>query len=121
MGGTDLSATSGLTHSGPLGSLGLATGPGLDTGLGEPSHDDRSADSVSGGDTAGGLSTEVSAADLVYRKVDAFHRESFCGYVYNLETATGYYVAQGVVASNCRCTIAIQQVDPALFPDLGLV
>jgi hypothetical protein len=32
---------------------------------------------------------------------------SFRGYVYNLETNTGWYTGHGIVTSNCRCTEAL--------------
>jgi hypothetical protein len=31
------------------------------------------------------------------------NRSEFRGYVYNLETRDGWYVADGIVTHNCRC------------------
>lgn len=38
-------------------------------------------------------------------------KRDFSGHVYNLETSTGWYVAEGVIVHNCRCTVLA--VDPA--------
>lgn len=40
----------------------------------------------------------------------------FSGHVYNLETRDGFYVANGVIAHNCRCEISIE-TDLSLIPD----
>jgi hypothetical protein len=32
------------------------------------------------------------------------NRSEFSGYVYNLETRDGWYVADGIVTHNCRCS-----------------
>ena len=34
-------------------------------------------------------------------------RTEFAGFVYNLETGPGWYVANGIVAHNCRCAVVI--------------
>lgn len=32
--------------------------------------------------------------------------ENYSGHVYNLQTSSGTYIAEGVVAHNCRCALA---------------
>ena len=41
-------------------------------------------------------------------------RYFYSGHVYNLETSTGYYIANGIVTHNCRCTMipVIEGVEP---------
>ena len=58
-----------------------------------------------------GIGRSVSASD----RVDAFaagvtfdhivriERQMFSGHVYNLETGSAWYFANGIVAHNCRC------------------
>jgi hypothetical protein len=37
------------------------------------------------------------------------NRESFHGFVYNLDTGEGWYTASGVVCRNCRCTVVYEE------------
>jgi len=41
--------------------------------------------------------------DIELDKVMRVSKRRFAGHVFNLETASGYYVANGVFVSNCRC------------------
>jgi hypothetical protein len=46
------------------------------------------------------------AAGLVLAdQVIGVHRERFEGHVYNLETAGGWYWANGIITHNCRCSV----------------
>lgn len=42
-------------------------------------------------------------------RVTGFDVQSFRGPVFNLETASGAYVAQGLVTHNCRCTMTLRR------------
>ena len=44
------------------------------------------------------------AGDVVADRVVKVFRRSWAGHVYNLQTATGWYVANGIVTHNWRCT-----------------
>lgn len=44
------------------------------------------------------------AGDVVADRVVHVSRRAWSGHVYNLQTATGWYVANGIVTHNCRCT-----------------
>lgn len=46
---------------------------------------------------------------LVLDRVRGADRTEFNGWVYNLETRAGWYIANGIVAHNCRCEL---QTDP---------
>lgn len=48
--------------------------------------------------------------DMAFDDVISVKRNLFHGFVYTLETETGIYEAQGIVAKNCRCTIAFEVV-----------
>ena len=43
-------------------------------------------------------------------KLAHIRRIKFSGHVYNLETATGWYAANNIVAHNCRCTLWYERV-----------
>jgi hypothetical protein len=45
-----------------------------------------------------------AAGPVFADQVVSVERDSFHGFVYNLETTTGAYVADGIVTHNCRCT-----------------
>jgi hypothetical protein len=47
----------------------------------------------------------ISSDYFVYDRVVAFEHEWFTGHVYNLQTESEYYIAQGVVVHNCRCAL----------------
>ena len=58
-------------------------------------------------------------AGLVYSdEVIKVRRHPFEGHVYNLQTSTGWYIANGIIAHNCRCSPAPQVRGlPALIPE----
>lgn len=45
------------------------------------------------------------AGDVVSDRVIDTFRRSFSGHVYNLETVAGWYIANGTIVHNCRCSI----------------
>ena len=68
--------------------------PRLDYTLG----DRPSGYSEFGGERLNGLSQFVAATKIVNVK-----RSDFSGHVYNLQTADGWYTANGIIAHNCSC------------------
>lgn len=54
-----------------------------------------------GGDGLLRLASEVSADEIVH-----VERVPYSGHVFNLQTTSGWYIANGIVAHNCRCTVA---------------
>jgi len=96
--------------------------PELNSGSSQPRGDRSSGDPKAFGESVDGLSGFVSSSDLL----DAYDvpsrddlkpfagdvipdlvvrvaRRSFEGHVYNLQTATGWYLANQIVVHNCRC------------------
>jgi hypothetical protein len=69
-----------------------------DTEFVQPSLHGSVADAIGFGHlvTAGGFFVEAA-------KVVRIGRRKFCGHVYNLETSTGWYLANNIIAHNCRC------------------
>ena len=45
------------------------------------------------------------AGAIQFKKVVGVGREPFSGHVYNLETTSGFYTANGIITHNCRCSI----------------
>jgi hypothetical protein len=44
------------------------------------------------------------ARNIEFDRVLKVSRRSFSNHVYNLETKTGWYIADGILTHNCRCT-----------------
>jgi hypothetical protein len=44
------------------------------------------------------------ASNISFDRVLNVSRRGFSGHVYNLETKTGWYIANGILTHNCRCT-----------------
>jgi hypothetical protein len=53
------------------------------------------------------------AGDVFLDKVVSVERESFHGYVYDLESPFGWIVANGIFTSNCRCSMVTLSRDEA--------
>lgn len=88
------------SHAGPLDPFLLGGSADLDTGLGESFPQGRPADTE-------GVGQRLDAfAALVERdKVVEIRRVPANGHVFNLETSSGTYIAQGVIVHNCRCHV----------------
>lgn len=71
---------------------------GLDARSVQNGGDSRVPRDVGAGDGPDGLPFAVTPDDIV-----SIERKSFAGHVYNLETAAGMYVANGIMTHNCRC------------------
>ena len=98
----------GLGHSGSLGgrSPGHADGhrgasiADLDPALFESTANDGAGDAEAIRDVGFTL-----AADIAPDQVVSVERYAFHGMVYNLETERGWYIANGIITHNCRCTV----------------
>ena len=74
----------------------------FDAALDQAAPDRWSADAKGFGESLFALTGLVTLDQIVHIDV----RMSDC-HVYNLQTTTGWYIAGGVVAHNCRCTIIV--------------
>lgn len=79
-------------------------------------------DSIDGGSSASEtmrerihrLAPEISLDDLALCDLDivtAVSTSNFAGHVYNLETVDGWYIANGIIVHNCRCTVGLVPPD----------
>ncbi len=73
-----------------------------DANLREPSGDGRTRDAELARQLIRGTSGPV-AVD----KVIAVNRRAFHGVVYNLQTEAGWYIANGIITHNCRCSLGL--------------
>lgn len=78
---------------------GLATATDGQPKLPEPTNNDRSADPEMVRETLDRLTGRVALREVAEVDVYTFH-----GSVFNLETADGWYIANGIASHNCRCT-----------------
>ena len=91
-----------FAHATPLNHFGFGPSPDRRSGFDKPAADDGASDTEVVCKSLFGFASEVSVHKVVNVEVVSFH-----GPVYNLETTTGYYIADGLVVHNCRCTTGI--------------
>ena len=85
-------------HSGKHGVTPIS---GLDSYLKKMPPNDRSGNIEPLGKRFFGLPEFIKTKKVVRIKVDFFH-----GYVYDLHTTSTLYISEGIISSNCRCTVA---------------
>lgn len=85
--------------------VGLGDGPHADPALNEGVRKSLSTDPERLGELVDRLAGLVSADPIV-----SIRRRPFSGQVFNLQTSTGWYIANNILVHNCRCAIA--PVDP---------
>lgn len=101
---------------GHAGEHGFASIPALDSGALEGSYDWslRNAEELADFDWALSSGIELDdVVDLVFSEAD------FCDHVYNLENEQNWYLANGIIAHNCRSSIAPIVSDDFDFLDAG--
>lgn len=79
--------------------IGLDASAGLDAGGEKAPADRAAADSEAFRQSLLRFAGQVAPDQIV-----GVRRYGFSGHVYNLQTADGWYIANGVVTHNCRCT-----------------
>ncbi|MEV5047360.1 phage minor head protein [Streptomyces griseoincarnatus] len=85
----------------------LLTGaPDLDARSGQDVADAAVGDLVSPHQVLQGLTGRVALHDVV-----RVERRSFSGHVYNLESAGGWYIANGIASHNCRCVLRLARAE----------
>ena len=99
--GTD--ASFGLAHLGHADSVGLTSAPRLHTSLQKPCPDSAPGGGQGLRNALLALPGQVTLDDVVNVELKPFH-----GYVYNLESDLGWYIANGIVTHNCRCELKIR-------------
>ena len=98
MGGGDLGGSLGGGHPLPLDSLGLGLASRLDTRLNQALSERPSIDSQFFGQAVLGLPFDVALQEVI-----KIRNDYFIGHVYNLQTESGLFVADGIITHNCRC------------------
>lgn len=89
--------------------LSLLAGSGRHTCLAEQTCNDAATDAIGVREVLAAFSGHVGCYDVV-----SVRHFQFCGHVYDLQTFSSLYIANGVLTSNCVCSTTI-------LPDLGLI
>jgi hypothetical protein len=90
------------------GDCALVTGAGVEASAGKPSHNDRPGYPKAFGQSLDGFTGQVSRVQVV-----EIRRFNWAGHVYDLEEESGLMVANGIIASNCKCSVTEVIVDDA--------
>lgn len=106
MGSGGIGGAFGGGHLGRPGESALAAVAGGEAGVSKPSHDDRAGHPEA---FAEFLDRYAGQVDLV-QVVDVRYGQ-FSGHVYDLEESSGLMVANGIIASNCKCSTITTLVD----------
>lgn len=88
-------------HPLPPERLGFAHASDGNPGMHEPVADDRATDVVAGAESQLAFPGQVALDEII-----SVQLKPFSGHVYNLQTESGWFVADGIVSHNCNCTIA---------------
>lgn len=83
---------------------GRAASSRLDSHSEQPVANHSAADAIEFGERLLGSAIAVSLAQVV--KIE---RRDFAGHVFNLQTESGAYLANGIVSHNCRCTLVYDE------------
>jgi hypothetical protein len=100
MSGGNLLFSLACGHSFPLDSFGLGLSSGFDASIKKLSSERASAYIKLFSKCVFGLPFDVSLQEVVNVRNDVFS-----GHVYNLQTESGVYVANGIITHNCRCGV----------------
>ena len=103
MSGLDLVRTLLFGHFRPLDSFGFGLCSGSYSGLHQSMSKSGAADTSLFSKAVFGFSGNISL-----QKVIKIGYTKFSGHVYNLQTATGIYVANGIITHNCRCGVGYE-------------
>ena len=98
--GRHLAGAVAIRHASPLERFGLALPANDDIGGKEPLANSPTIDIEGFGDGVLGFAGKIAPDQIVGVERQAFH-----GYVYNLQTASECYVAEGIITHNCRCWV----------------
>ena len=101
MGGSDLPGADIGRHLAPLHTLGGALATEFDSSIGESGSDSSAAYAIPSAEAVHRVAGEVFADQII-----EVRRLPFAGHVFNLETESGFYVAESIVTHNCRCALA---------------
>jgi len=100
VGGLGLGFTLGGGQSGGSQSARLLAGAWRKRDSVQIIDDDGPRDSEIAGHGKDGIAILIAPDEIVNVEIDPFH-----GWVYNLQTESGFYFAESIIAHNCDCTI----------------
>ena len=100
MSGADLVDALTRSHPAPLDALRFGLGSRPYTGIYDTSSKSTAADTALFSKEVFGFSGNISLQNVI-----KIRNKYFTGHVYNLQTETGLYVANGIITHNCRCGV----------------
>jgi len=95
-------------------SVGISHGPNFDATL-----DEELFDNLTGTATLSRQLEERFPGNIAPDKIVSVVEENFSGHVYNLETSTGWYIANSIITHNCRC-LTVYSYDQSDLADAGI-
>lgn len=103
-------------HPGRLEQTGLLSAPDVNAGLHQTTtyHDSLQAEPLRDGEF--GFTGKVGGDDFAIGRVEAVMRGPFSGYVYNLQTEGGWYIANNTVVHNCNCVADVESAPFKAIP-----
>jgi hypothetical protein len=87
-------------HGSPFNALGLGRPSKWNPGFNKMPHE-----SDSDGTALLGKLIEASSCEITTDKIIEIIEDDFTGHVYDLQSIDGYIMCNGILSSNCRCTI----------------
>lgn len=100
-------------HLSPFDALSLGLSADMDASRQEPATDDTTTNLEEVSNSLFRYPGLVQPDKVIHIQVVPFH-----GYVFNLQTDAGYYLAEGIVTHNCRCTMRSVE-HPSGVPDFA--
>jgi hypothetical protein len=107
MSGGNLMLSLPCGHSVPFESFSFALSTSDDAGIDQSTSDNISSDGIFLSDPvlghSGNIVIDGIPGDCKFSHVTSKEEIPFSGYVYNMQTENGQYLANGIVTHNCRC------------------
>jgi hypothetical protein len=87
---------------------GPAVGCGATSPDGDPGGFKPSPDGLAGTSDAASKAQDALPLAVTFDQVVKVEVRQFSGHVYNLQTGCGWYVANGIIVSNCKCYLSYE-------------
>lgn len=102
----DLPLASIGIHASPLSRFSFGLVPQANASVSQSPVDSAATDAELASQLIGGC-----AGSVLLDKVVEVRRAPFSGHVFNLETDGGWYIANGIIVHNCRCTVRWEKTE----------
>lgn len=103
----DLSLALGLSHAGPTQSISSTSVAERDASIQKPTVDDAAVHFEPFTESKDALTTLIK-----FDQIANIDFVDYSGHVFNLQTESGWYIADGIVTHNCRCVLVARREAP---------